>query len=374
MPSLDEVTMKPCVVWKVAMSVMMSWCPTGSDSGPRRGESSTTPLFCLLWISCRDAKMVFNLTHTHRGIMGNDPCYGGDNWSHFCLFNFLKWSSVRHECDDCDSKFKKDLSPDDLSLLKILLIDQTAHFINFTTDCWINSFHPIRHSNFYQPKVDFYMTAECVPVQSVYLGRVCTHLYNFSSFDDLPAVEDRRTVQRVIGSSRHDVRPLRIRQIPEPENHPKHFFIQKHMLKRVMITYLLPGVIYRGFGGFLTQVSSNSVFSVFMIHSHVFYIWTSPEFHWAADVAAVRPGSLFLSSLIKLWEGACQLLYTASYIIVLIVLITVIVKRKQLSCAHAQQHICCWSKNHHFFTNGGSSCITHRFGFKEPGWLWNWFP
>lgn len=24
MPSLDEVTMKPCVVWKVAMSVMMS--------------------------------------------------------------------------------------------------------------------------------------------------------------------------------------------------------------------------------------------------------------------------------------------------------------------------------------------------------------
>lgn len=48
MPSLDEVTMKPCVVWKVAMSVMMSWCPTGRDSGPRRGESSTTPLFCLL--------------------------------------------------------------------------------------------------------------------------------------------------------------------------------------------------------------------------------------------------------------------------------------------------------------------------------------
>lgn len=25
MPSLDDVTMKPCVVWKVAMSVMMSW-------------------------------------------------------------------------------------------------------------------------------------------------------------------------------------------------------------------------------------------------------------------------------------------------------------------------------------------------------------
>lgn len=58
MPSLDEVTMKPCVVWKVPTSVMMSWCPTGSESGPRRGESSAAPLFCLLWISCTHGKRV----------------------------------------------------------------------------------------------------------------------------------------------------------------------------------------------------------------------------------------------------------------------------------------------------------------------------
>ncbi|KAG9276124.1 collagen alpha-6(VI) chain isoform X1, partial [Astyanax mexicanus] len=32
----------------VAMSVMMSWWPTGSDSGPLRGASSVEPLFCLL--------------------------------------------------------------------------------------------------------------------------------------------------------------------------------------------------------------------------------------------------------------------------------------------------------------------------------------
>lgn len=50
-PSLEDVTMKPWVVWKVAMSVMMSWWPTGRDSGPRRGVSSVDPLFCLLWIS-----------------------------------------------------------------------------------------------------------------------------------------------------------------------------------------------------------------------------------------------------------------------------------------------------------------------------------
>merc|ERR1719357_1843243 len=63
MPSLDEVTMKPWVVWKVAMSVMMSWCPTGRDSGPRRGEFSATPLFCLLWISCTTSvpSMIFLL-------------------------------------------------------------------------------------------------------------------------------------------------------------------------------------------------------------------------------------------------------------------------------------------------------------------------
>lgn len=51
MPSLEEVTIKPWVVWKVAISVMMSWWPTGRDSGPRRGVSSVDPLFCLLWIS-----------------------------------------------------------------------------------------------------------------------------------------------------------------------------------------------------------------------------------------------------------------------------------------------------------------------------------
>lgn len=48
MPSLEEVTMKPWVVWKVAMSVIMSWWPTGKDSGPRRGASSVAPAFCLL--------------------------------------------------------------------------------------------------------------------------------------------------------------------------------------------------------------------------------------------------------------------------------------------------------------------------------------
>lgn len=52
MPSLEAVTMKPCVVWKVAMSVMMSWWPTGRDSGPLRGPSSLGPTFCLFWISC----------------------------------------------------------------------------------------------------------------------------------------------------------------------------------------------------------------------------------------------------------------------------------------------------------------------------------
>lgn len=51
-PSLEAVTMKPWVVWKVAMSVMMSWCPTGRDSGPLRGVSSLGPTFCLFWISC----------------------------------------------------------------------------------------------------------------------------------------------------------------------------------------------------------------------------------------------------------------------------------------------------------------------------------
>lgn len=51
MPSLEEVTIKPWVVWNVAISVMMSWWPTGRDSGPRRGVSSVDPLFCLLWIS-----------------------------------------------------------------------------------------------------------------------------------------------------------------------------------------------------------------------------------------------------------------------------------------------------------------------------------
>lgn len=43
--------MKPCVVWNVATSVMMSWCPTGRDSGPLRGASSLGPAFCLFWIS-----------------------------------------------------------------------------------------------------------------------------------------------------------------------------------------------------------------------------------------------------------------------------------------------------------------------------------
>lgn len=51
MPSLEAVTIKPCVVWKVAMSVIMSWCPAGSDSGPLRGASSLGPTVCLLWIS-----------------------------------------------------------------------------------------------------------------------------------------------------------------------------------------------------------------------------------------------------------------------------------------------------------------------------------
>lgn len=118
MPSLEEVTMKPCVVWKVAMSVMMSWCPTGTDSGPRRGESSTTPLFCLLWISCRSE------------------------------LRRLQKQSVR--------------------------FDQNR------------------------------------PGANAYLD-------HFSSLDDLPAVEDRRAVQRVVGSSCHNVRPVRIRQVPEPE-------------------------------------------------------------------------------------------------------------------------------------------------------------
>lgn len=52
MPSLEAVTMKPCVVWKVATSVMISWWPTGRDSGPLRGPSSLGPTFCLFWISC----------------------------------------------------------------------------------------------------------------------------------------------------------------------------------------------------------------------------------------------------------------------------------------------------------------------------------
>lgn len=58
MPSRDAVTINPWVVWKVAMSVIMSWCPTGKDSGPLRGVSSVGPTFCLFWISCWKGKMV----------------------------------------------------------------------------------------------------------------------------------------------------------------------------------------------------------------------------------------------------------------------------------------------------------------------------
>lgn len=49
---------------------------------------------------------------------------------------------------------------------------------------------------------------------------VWVYLDHLSPLDDLAAVEDRWTVQRVVGSSRHNVRPLRIGQVPEPEqNH-----------------------------------------------------------------------------------------------------------------------------------------------------------
>lgn len=47
--------------------------------------------------------------------------------------------------------------------------------------------------------------------------RACAYLYDLGPFDDLAAVEDRRAVQRVVGSARHNVRPFRIRQVPEPE-------------------------------------------------------------------------------------------------------------------------------------------------------------
>lgn len=48
---------------------------------------------------------------------------------------------------------------------------------------------------------------------------VCVYLYNFSPFNDLPAVEHRWTMQRVVSAARHDVRPLRIGQVPEPGYH-----------------------------------------------------------------------------------------------------------------------------------------------------------
>lgn len=47
--------------------------------------------------------------------------------------------------------------------------------------------------------------------------RVRAYLYDLRPFDDLAAVEDRRAVQRVVGSARHNVRPFRICQVPEPE-------------------------------------------------------------------------------------------------------------------------------------------------------------
>lgn len=65
------------------------------------------------------------------------------------------------------------------------------------------------------------------------------YLYYFSPFNDLPAVEDRRAVQRVIGSSGHDVGPLRIRQVPEPEKQITYSCLYVSGSFRVMVQYLL---------------------------------------------------------------------------------------------------------------------------------------
>lgn len=150
-PSLDDVTMNPCVVWKVAMSVMMSWCPTGSDSGPRRGESSAAPLFCLLWISWdgggRQAK----------------PHY-------FILFAFFFFFSKR--------------------------------LLTFSRFCGDSKYESQCHD------VVTYASS--------------AYLHYLGAFNDLPAVQDGWAVQRIVGPARHDVRPLRVRQVPEPEKRKYH--------------------------------------------------------------------------------------------------------------------------------------------------------
>lgn len=44
-------------------------------------------------------------------------------------------------------------------------------------------------------------------------------LNHFCAFDDLPAVQNGWTVQRVVSAACYDIRALRIGQIPEPGNH-----------------------------------------------------------------------------------------------------------------------------------------------------------
>lgn len=95
-PSLDDVTMKPWVVWKVAMSVMMSWWPTGRDSGPLRGASSIAPLFCLLWISYREGQgqQVINAGTTKRITHITIYHIQGQSWhldSVGLIFNQVLW-------------------------------------------------------------------------------------------------------------------------------------------------------------------------------------------------------------------------------------------------------------------------------------------
>lgn len=71
-----------------------------------------------------------------------------------------------------------------------------------------------------------FLYSVCVPC--VYLYTVCVYLYvlcvrahldHLGSFDDLPVVQNRWTVQRVVGSSHYDVGPFGIHQVPKPVRH-----------------------------------------------------------------------------------------------------------------------------------------------------------
>ena len=92
-PSLEAVTMKPCVVWNVATSVMMSWWPTGRDSGPFRGASSLGPTFCLFWISCLVVKSQGE-SQKLKAVAHSTACPSSCFWGILFLFRLaLPWRS-----------------------------------------------------------------------------------------------------------------------------------------------------------------------------------------------------------------------------------------------------------------------------------------